>query len=59
MDESANRPAPPEPRYVLAALVRRAGRVRVTARELGEVRKGSLTMGVTEQGDIVVTWVET
>lgn len=51
------RPQPPEPRHLLAALVRREGRVRLTARELGDARRGKLGVAVTEAGDLVVTWV--
>ena len=51
------RPQPPEPRHLLAALVRREGRVRLTARELGDARTGKLGVSMTEGGDLVVTWV--
>lgn len=49
---------PPEPRHLLAALVRREGRIRVSPRELRDARSGKLGVNVTEAGDIVVTWVE-
>jgi hypothetical protein len=49
----------PEPRHILAALVRREGRARITARELREACSGKLGVARTEAGDLVVTWVET
>lgn len=57
-DEQHSEATPPEPRHVLAALVRREGRIRVTARELQDARSGKLGVSRTERGDTVVTWVE-
>ncbi len=56
-DDAAGDVTPPEPRHLLAALVRRSGRERVTVRELAEARSGKLGVSRLETGDLVVTWV--
>ncbi len=48
---------PPQPRHLLAALVRREGRARISARELRDSKTGQLGVAITEAGDIVITWV--
>jgi hypothetical protein len=59
MSEPVNQPGePPRPTHLLAALVRREGRIRVSEREIAEARDGKLGMSRTEAGDLVVTWVK-
>ncbi len=56
MDESSNHPTPPDPRHVLAAVVRQHGRVRVTEREMREAVKGQLGLKPLDGGGWLFEW---
>lgn len=51
-------PKVPPPQNVVAALVRREGRIRVTPRELAEASRGRLDAKVDEDGTVMLQWRE-
>jgi hypothetical protein len=58
MDESSNKPTPPDPRLIAAVLVRQQGRVRITQREIDAVLKGNIALKPLDGGGWVLEFKE-
>lgn len=50
--------SPPNPRLMLAVLIRQQGRVRVTQRELDDAAQGKIGLKALETGGWVLEWQE-
>lgn len=55
-EEGSNQP--PNPKFILAAMVRQSGRVRIGLRELDAVRTGHLAMRRLEDGTLILEFRE-
>ncbi len=56
MQEDTTKPTPPDPRLILAVLIRQQGRVRITARELDEVLQGQVALKPLDGGGWVLEY---